>query len=136
VLFWAFFYSWICLTNALDGLKALNWLPPDWHYISGNFALVVEAVSLHHFPWILAPILFSGDILWQGITAILFWCALKDSGRSMAITAFSFGIALWAAFIMADEIFIAYVKFSEGTYFHLFTANLLSLIAIVFLPRM
>ncbi len=141
LIFWAFFYSWICLTNVLDGLKELHLLPNTWHYTSGNFAFILSVITLQNFSKILATILFSGDILWQAITAVFFWSAVfqfevKEETKSLAAvtTAFALGIALWATFIMAIEIFIAYEKISEGTFFHLLMANLISLLFIGWFP--
>lgn len=137
IIFWAFFYSWICLTNIFDGLKELHLLPNTWFYTSGNFAFILSVVKLQNFSKILAAILFSGDILWQAITAVFFWSAVfqfeikeETKGLSAVTTAFALGIALWATFIMAVEIFIAYEKISEGTFFQLLIANLISLLFI------
>ncbi len=75
LFFWSSFYSWICFTNILDGFKALKILPESRHYVSGNYALVAEVTKIHNFPSMVAPVLFCGDILWQGFTAFLFWNA-------------------------------------------------------------
>jgi len=58
---------------------------------------------------------------------VLFWRAW--AGRAEAIhTAFTVGLALWAAFVLADEIFVAYPL--EAVHLRLFAVQLISLLAI------
>ena len=69
----------------------------------------------------------------------LFWrAALRFRGdgpsRALAITAFAFSIALWAAFCVTLEAFIAFEEIGEGTFQTLLSANLLSLLALCLLP--
>jgi hypothetical protein len=52
----------------------------------------------------------------------------------LAITAFAFSIALWAAFCVTLEAFIAFEEIGEGTFQTLLSANLLSLLALCLLP--
>jgi hypothetical protein len=53
--------------------------------------------------------------------------------RLALYAAFLTGLSLWAAFILADEVFIAYAV--EGTHWRLFTAQLATLLAIEWLPE-
>ena len=139
LVFWATWFSFVCLTNALDGLKHLDLLPAGWHYTSGNFPLVLSVVQAYGTPSLLAAMLFAGVILWEGLCAGLFWrAALRFRGdgpsRALAITAFAFSIALWAAFCVTLEALIAFEKIGEGTFQTLLSANLLSLLALCLLP--
>jgi hypothetical protein len=79
-------------------------------------------------------VLFLGVICWEGASALLFWLAcwnFRDRARRYA--AFTAGLLLWSAFLVADEVFIAYAV--EGTHLRLFTAQLATLLAVELLPE-
>jgi hypothetical protein len=139
LFFWAAWLSFVCLTNVLDGLQRLDILPAAWTYASGNVGLVLAVVQARGTPSWVAAILFAGVTSWEGLCAGLFWkAALRFRGdgpsRALAITAFAFSIALWAALCVAIEAFIAFDKISEGVFQTLLGVNLLSLLAICLLP--
>jgi hypothetical protein len=140
LVFWAVWFSLVCLTNVLDGCKRLALLPPTWQYVSGNFQLIVSVVRVSRMPEWLAALLFTGATFVEGVCAAIFWLAavrfhgVKSPTLALAITAFAMSIALWAAFAVGVETFIAFEKVSEGTFHTLLSANLLSLLAICLLP--
>lgn len=138
VLFWAAWFSLVLATNAADALRALGLVAPAESFASGNFALVRETVSRHGVPAWGAAVLFAGVLAWQGAAAVLLWRAGLDA-RAFAVrlhpkvaTAFGVGIGLWAAFLLADELFLAYAV--ARTHVGLFSAQLLTLLAIALLP--
>jgi hypothetical protein len=82
----------------------------------------------------------TGSTIAEGLCAVLFWKAtvhfqgVNSSTRALVITAFAISIALWTAFSVCVEAFIAFEKVSEGTFQTLLSANLLSLLVICLLP--
>jgi hypothetical protein len=131
LLFWAAWFTVVALTNLLDALKALGFLPAGFTLASGNWALMLKVTAIHGTPASLVALLFLGVILWEAVAAALFWRAWAVRGEAIA-TAFIVGLALWAAFTLADEVFIAYPL--EAVHLRLFAAQLLSLLAIRLLP--
>ena len=70
--------------------------------------------------------------------SVLFWlacCTFRRRKGSLPLlyTAFAVSLSLWAAFLLADEVFIAYAV--AGTHWRLFTAQLATLLAIELLPE-
>jgi hypothetical protein len=139
LLFWAVWFSLVFATNVLDGLKQLGVLPETWSYTSGNFRFVVSVVQVLGARVWLAAILFTGVVLWEGLCAALFWKAFRGfegggAGCALASTAFAVSVALWAAFTVAIEAFIAFEKISPTVFETLLGVNLLSLLALRLLP--
>ena len=138
LLFWAVWFSVVFLSNLGDGMKALSLLPESWLFASGNFKFIQETTSQYGTPNWLNEIMFAGVIIWEGIAALLFWWAGwtfrgKGVGNTVVYCAFSVSILLWGAFLVADEIFIAYAV--AGTHLRLFVAHLVTLMAIELLPE-
>jgi hypothetical protein len=127
------------VTNALDALRALGVLGEDWRFASGNWAFLVKTTAIHATPVPLVAVLFAGVIAWEGLAAALMWRALshlaRPAGRRAAgavHAAFGAGLALFAAFVIADEIFIAYQV--EGVHLRVLVALLGSLLVVQLLP--
>ena len=138
LLFWAMWLSVVFTTNMLDGCKALGLLDPSWPFASGNYHFLAETTARYGTPAWLNGLLFLGVIAWEGIAAVLFWLAgIRFRGRMesqrLFYAAFAVSLMLWAAFSIADEVFIAYTV--EGTHLRLFTAQLATLLAIELLPE-
>jgi hypothetical protein len=131
LLFWAAWYTVVTLTNVFDALKAFGLVPAGWTLASGNYGLMLKVTAIHGTPTAVVALLFLGVILWEAGAAVLFWRAWASRGEAM-VRAFLVGLALWAAFTLADEIFIAYPL--EATHLRLFAVQLLSLLAIRLLP--
>jgi hypothetical protein len=139
VLFWAVWLSVAFFANAFDGLKALKIMRQGWRFASGNYALMTETTRKYHFPAWCTGLLFLGVVLWQGLSALLFWYAfstfhgMRFPGLRTLDMAFLVSLALWAAFMIADEIFMAYD--AEATHMRIFIAQLLSLLVLHLLPE-
>ncbi|MEJ2346962.1 MAG: hypothetical protein P8076_15110 [Gammaproteobacteria bacterium] len=135
---WAGWYSLVVITNAADALKALAILPADWPLASQNFRRIREATAVYNAPPWLDAVLFAGVIIWQSAGAVLFWLALAHSVAGHGVDfphtnlAFTVALALWGAFILAEEIFKQYR--AESSHLLLFLAQLLSLLALHLLP--
>ncbi|WP_338875174.1 hypothetical protein WBJ53_06080 [Spirosoma sp. SC4-14] len=137
MLFWALYFSIVWLSNTADALKALSLLPANWPFASGNYTLIVRVVAIYQSPVWLSILFFAGVILWEGIGAFLFWKAFaavfrQNPTQKISIhQAFGFTIGLWAAFILADEIFLAYMLGGiSATHYNLLLAELASFILI------
>jgi hypothetical protein len=139
LLIWAAWFTIVFATNAFDGLKALEMLPPEWAFVSGNYRFVTETTARYGVPSWLNALLFLGVVAWEATAAMLFWCAVwrvrfpQTRGRSPARLAFAVSLGLWGAFLLADEIFIAYAV--EGAHMRIFTAQLVTLLVVELLPE-
>jgi hypothetical protein len=139
LLFWAVWLTVVLTTNVLDACKAVGLLPEGWTFASGNYRFVAETTARYGTPAWVNGLLFAGVLVWEALAAALFWLAgLRFRGRGKdgvrpVYAAFTVGLALWAAFMVADEVFIAYAV--EATHVRLFTAQLATLLAVVLLPE-
>jgi hypothetical protein len=136
LLFWA---AWLTLafgSNACDILKTLGWLAESWPFASGNYDFLVRTTARYGPPAWINGLLFGGVMAWQAGAALLFWRAGLRSGgpngQAAARLALAVGIALWAAFMLADEVCIAYPI--ERTHLGLFIAQLATLLVVELLP--
>jgi uncharacterized membrane protein len=137
--FWAVWLTVVLATNVLDAGKVVGVLPQDWSFASGNYTFLADTTSRYGTPNWLNGLLFAGVIAWEGVAALLFWLACwrfrtKPRGsRRPLYAAFSVSLLLWGAFLVADEVFIAYPV--AATHLRLFTAQLVTLLAIELLPE-
>lgn len=137
--FWASWLTLVFATNLMDAGKAAGLLAESWAFASGNYRFLAETTARYGTPGWLNGLLFLGVVCWEGVAAFLFWLAswtYRGTGRegtSYVHAAFITGLALWAAFLLADEAFIAYA--GEGTHLRLFIAQLVTLLAIELLPE-
>jgi len=138
LLFWALYFSIVFITNWFDALKAAGVLGDGWKVTSGNWASIREATAIYDTPGWLRTILFAGVLVLELLAAALFWRAFLLARRSgiyggSLITApVIVGAALFAGFVLADEIFIAYSF--EATHFRILIALVVSLLALRLLP--
>ncbi len=139
IAFWALYLSVVTLTNTLDALIALGVLGSGWTFASGNYAAVVEVMSRYPLPGLIHAAAFAGVIAWEAVGAVLLWRATVAS-RGLArpparplYLAFGALVGLWCAFMVVDELFMAY-QF-ESTHRELLIASLASLLVIVLLPQ-
>ena len=136
--FWMAWFAIVAATNACGGLKALGKLPPAWRFASANYEAIVKATAMYAPPRWLPALLFAAVVAWQLATFALLACAVAGSLRAGAIDlraatiALASGTALWAAFMLADEITVKY-EF-ERTHELLFIAQLATLVALHVLP--
>jgi hypothetical protein len=138
VAFWAVWFALVFLTNLFSALKAAGALGPEWKFASTNFEAVKKAVSIHSPPPWIANVLFLGVVVWQLTAASLFARAFLASIAPGALdmdaidAAFTAGIGLWAAFMIADEITLKYAY--EQSHELLFIAQVACLVALHVLP--
>jgi hypothetical protein len=138
LFFWTAWLAIVFLTNLCGGLKALGVLPDTWKLASQNFRAVVGATSVYRAPRWVPAVLFAGVIAWQLAAALLFGWAFVSSlaaGRpawAPIHAAFATALALWAAFMIADEICKQYE--TQSSHVSFFTAQLLTLVSLHLLP--
>ncbi len=135
LLFWGSYFTIVLASNVTDGLKAMAVVPETVRFVSGNYALVERVTSIYAVPAAAVALLYIGVLLWQAAVAGLFWrafAAWRGGGVpdvNLANAAFAGGLGLWAAFILVDELFIAYeIAGLEATHVALLSAQLLSLL--------
>jgi hypothetical protein len=138
LLFWAVWLSVVFLSNLADAGKGLGLLDEFWVFASGNWRILQETTARYGTHAAVNAVLFAGVIVWEGIAAVLFWRAgLSFRGRIAArnavYIAFTTSLLLWSAFLVADEVFIAYPL--EGVHLRLFVAHLVTLLAVELLPE-
>ncbi len=138
LLFWAAWLTVVFLSNLADAGKGLGLLGETWAFASGNWKLLQETTARYGAPAAVNAALFAGVILWEGAAAVLFWRAGRSfRGRSSALravyVAFTASLLLWGAFLLADEVLVAYPL--EGTHLRLFVAHLVTLLAVDLLPE-
>ena len=133
--FWAIWLTIVCLANLCDLLKRWRVLGDHWKFASGNYDLMQKSTRVYHLPDAAVLLLFIGVVIWEALAGFLTWNALLSFNGSVSdavYAAFGVSLALWAAFLIADEIFMAYEM--ETTHIAIFIAQLISLIALVLLP--
>jgi hypothetical protein len=138
LLFWAVWLGLVFLTNLLDAAKALGWLDASWPFASGNYAFLVQTTARYNPPTWVNAVLFAGVIVWEGLAAALFCLAAllyrgEGKGRQWVYAASGVGLALWAAFVIADEVCVAFAV--SATHWRLFIAQLATLLAVDLLPE-
>ena len=118
LLFWALWLAVVVTTNVLDALQALG-------------ELLVDPSRDQAF-------LFAGVIAWEGLAASLFgWAFTSYRNRPLiqetaTIWACGVNLALWAAFQVLDEVFLAYQP--EGVHRGIFGNQILTLLMLYLLP--
>jgi hypothetical protein len=136
--FWGAWFAIVFLTNLFSVLKDARIVGESWRFASKNYEAVVKAVSVYRVPPWVPRVLFLGVIAWELAAAGLFGWAFEACLHSGAIAskavnlAFGAGIALWAAFMLADELTLKYAY--EQSHELLFIAQLASLMAMYLLP--
>jgi hypothetical protein len=139
ILFWAIYLSLITVTNSTDLLKTLGLLPQDWVFASGNYQFIVETTSRYHLAGQWTELLFVGVIVWELLTSLLLWFAYARYGdrpfvaEAPLVRALVVCAGLWAAFVFADELSIAYAI--EATHLRLLIAVLVSALTLQILPN-
>ena len=103
---------------------------------------MVKVTNIYSTPESMVAILFSGVVIWEGLGALLFWRSFREfngvngSLLTTVYTAFGVSLALWAAFVIADEIFVAYKTYNslEEGHMGIFALQLISLLVLRLLP--
>jgi hypothetical protein len=125
--FWCFYFAIVGLSNLTDLLRAVHLLPADWSWVAGNLAFIATSTAKIGMPPALSPVLLAGVIAWQSVASVLFWRALRRDDAAALGPPFVVSIALWAAFILLDEILLIFETGAEATHLRLFIAELVSL---------
>jgi hypothetical protein len=138
LLCWAIWLSVVFFSNLADAAKAAGLLSQSWAFASGNWKAIKDTTARYNTPDSINALMFGGVIVWEGLTAALFWCAAwrfrgRKSGRKILYVAFTASLLLWAAFFISDEVFVVYPL--EGTHLRIFVAFLVTLLAIELLPE-
>ena len=122
--FWTLWFAIVTATNLLG--------------LSANYQAIVKATQKYSPPAWVPRWLFGGAVAWQAATTALLARAiwLSFAGHALdldaATLALGCGIALWGAFMLADEVTLKY-EF-ERTHELLFIAQLATLVALHVLP--
>jgi hypothetical protein len=138
LVFWTLWFGVTAATNLRCALTEFKILPRSWKSASDNYRAVADAVSTYRSTRGLAPALFFGVIVWQLAGLFLFAraSALSWSDGRIAYAAgdaaFVAGCSLWAAFMLANEIFLQYER--QASHATLFIAQLASYLALYILP--
>jgi hypothetical protein len=114
LVFWAAWLSVVAATNVLDALGAVGALPSSFPFGSGNWRWINQVMDPLGVPRALQAALFGGAIAWETLAAAQFWwAAAVYRGRPLSqekATVYACGVnlALWTAFQVLDEVFLAY----------------------------
>jgi hypothetical protein len=138
LLFWAVWLSVVFLTNLTDAGKGIGLLGESWTFASYNWKLIQDTTARYKIPFSVNAILFVGVLLWELLASFLFWRAGwsfrgRNASRAVVYQAFTTSLLLWGAFLVADEVFIAYPL--ESSHLRLFVAHLVTLLAVELLPE-
>ena len=138
LLFWAVWMSAVFLTNLTAAGKGLGLIGESWTFASYNWKLIQDTTARYRIPVTVNAILFAGVLVWELIASLLFWRAGwsfrgRSSSRTAVYLAFTTSLLLWGAFLVVDEIFIAYEL--ESPHIRLFVAHLVTLLAVELLPE-
>jgi hypothetical protein len=139
LLFWALWYSVVVTTNVLNALQALGILPAGFKFVSGNWEWINRTMNPLGVPIMLQAFLFAGVIVWQILCAILFFvaCARFRDRRFVeekeSLWACAVALALWGAFQVLDEVFLAYDP--ESVHRVIFIETILTMMFLQLMPR-
>jgi len=134
LLFWSLWTTLVVLTNVTDALKRAGALPPDFRWVSGNFAFISATTAAQYVPAVFNVVLYAGVLLWEGLAAYLMWQAFTsfrrdgDGSAPVVERAFTVSIALWAAFLLASEGLVAYGV--EATHMRIMVAQLVTVLVV------
>lgn len=136
--FWWVWFGLVLFTNLCEGLKVMHRVSWTWKFASHNFQPIVLALAEYAAPSWLPKVLFTGILLWQLLTVLIFGMATVLSFTQQTLSwsfvnaAFAAGLGLWAAFMLADEFCKQYDP--EKGHVLFFTAQLVTLVSIHLLP--
>ena len=139
LLFWALWYSIVVTTNVLNALQALGILSVSFKFVSGNWEWINQTLNPLGVPIALQAFLFAGAIVWEMLCAILFFVACaRFRNRTLAeekesLCACVVALALWCAFQVLDEAFLAYDP--ETVHRMIFIETILTMMSLQFMLR-
>lgn len=137
LLFWSCWFAIAFLTNVMDFLIVKQIIAAS-NFHSGNYNALKVVISIYSTPRYILDLLFSLDILAQGISSTLFFIAAfcfwqRTNYWPWVNVAFGISMFLWATFLILEEVFIAYSY--EGTHIRLFMFEMVSLLTLHLLPH-
>jgi hypothetical protein len=134
LFFWSVWMSVVFVTNLFEGLIELGLLSENWPVKSGNFDYVAKATATYSAPDWITALLFSGAVVWEGVAVILYWLGfwqlMRDGKAALSYVDLALGasFALWAAFMVADEVFRMYRQ--QTSHMLLFISQIATLLMI------
>jgi hypothetical protein len=138
LFFWAAWFGIVTLTNVLDALVSLGVLAPSVRFVSGNWSWINRVMDPLAVPRWLQAFLFLGAISWEALGACLYWRALaRYRGRPLrqereVFWACVVSLALWGAFQVLDEVFLAYQ--TENVHRSIFVSQIATILLLQLLP--
>lgn len=138
LLFWAAWLTVVAATNVLNALQVLGVIDESLKFVSGNWQWINQTMDPLGVPRQLQATLFAGAIAWEALAASMFWwAAIAYRGRPLiqeraAVSACGVNLALWAAFQVLDEVFIAYQP--QSVHRMIFVSQIATLLALQLLP--
>ena len=138
LFFWAAWFTVVVATNVLDALLALGVVPVSFKFVSGNWRWINRVMDPLDVPRGVQGFLFLGAMGWEGLAALLYWRALvRDRGRPLiqevaTLWACVVSLALWAAFQVLDEVFLAYQ--TEDVHRSIFVSQAATIVLLLLLP--
>lgn len=133
LLFWPLWWAVVLATNVFDAGEAVGVLAEGWAFASGNLRYLEQTTARHGTPTWLNAVLFAGVLAWEATAAALFrraWWGLRgkqEADGPVLFAAFTVALSLWLAFLIADEVCIAYAV--AATHLRLFAAQLVTPLA-------
>lgn len=140
LLFWALWLSVVACTNILNGLQALGIVPESFRFVSGNWAWINATLDRLAAPRGLQAFLFASVVIWEAVAAALFWRAVFTFGdrpinqERETLFACFVNLALWSAFLVLDEIFLAYQP--EAVHRSIFVMQIATILVLCLIPAM
>ena len=133
--FWTLWFALVSASNLADLAQSLGWLPPAWRFASGNYALLEKTTAIYSLPSWANRLLFLGVIFWElAATWLLAGTLAATCGGRLAAgrldRVFAVAAGLFAAFVLADELFIAFATGMEATHLRILVAMLVTLLVI------
>jgi hypothetical protein len=126
----------VCVTNLVNVVEALTHTQAGF-LNSGNTGYISSITKVYSFPsWSTDAAVFAAATI-EGIGVVLFGRALlryrgNGSGLVEAYQALAWNIAIWFAFIVGTEFFVAYQ--AEGPFRELLGLGLLMIMVVAVLP--
>lgn len=112
LFFFSLWFSIAFLSNFIDLLNSIG-ITNEWRFHSGNYDAVKKTIQIYNAHQNILNFLFYSDILIQATSALLFFAAflsffIKRNAWPLINSAYGISMALWATFLIIEEIFIAY----------------------------
>jgi hypothetical protein len=121
--FWGLWLAIVAASNTANALRTLGVLPRGFPFASGNLQLIETTLAAYSPPPAVVWLLFAGVIAWQAVASALLWrvaARLRHGDARGVEVAYAAAMGLFAAFMVTDELLIAYAL--QGTHLACFTA--------------